>query len=95
VRRRLPVWCGCLAARHARDRRAPTPIQEAGLTPDVRPPGWLDALVRSAAFAVVALGLVGLPLALLGQFRRLPVAVGTVLVFAALHLLWLRWQRGG
>lgn len=66
-----------------------------GLDPDLRPPGWLDALVRCAAFAVVALGLVGLPLALAGQFRRLPVLVGTVLVFAALHLLWLRWQRGG
>ncbi len=69
-------------------------MTQAPPTDDLRPPGWLDALVRSAAFAVVALGLVGLPLALLGQFRRLPVAVGTVLVFAALHLLWLRWQRG-
>ena len=69
-------------------------MTQAAPTVDLRPPGWLDALVRSAAFAVVALGLVGLPLALAGQFRRLPVALGTVLVCTALHLLWWHGRRG-
>jgi len=50
--------------------------------------------VRSAAFAVVALGLVGIPLALLGELRRVPTALGAALVFAVLSLLWWRWQRG-
>jgi hypothetical protein len=69
--------------------------QGAGLTSAHRPPGWLDLLARSAAFAVVSLGLVGLPLALLGQFRRAPTALGAALVFTALTLLWHRWQRAG
>jgi len=49
--------------------------------------------VRCAAFAVVAFGLVGLPLTLLGQLRPRPTAAGVLLVFGALHLLWWRWQR--
>jgi hypothetical protein len=49
--------------------------------------------VRSAAFAVVAFGLVGLPLALLGELRPRPTAAGAVLVFVGLHLLWWRWAR--
>ena len=60
------------------------------LSSDRRPPGWLDLLVRSSGFAIVALGLVGLPLALLGELSRIPTAVGTVLVFAGLHVLHAR-----
>ena len=71
------------------------PTEGAGLTSEHRPPGWLDLLARSVGFAVVSLGLVGLPLALAGQFRRVPTAVGAALVFTALTLLWHRWQRGG
>jgi hypothetical protein len=62
----------------------PTAAQVAG------PPRWLDLLVRSAAFAVLSLGLVGLPLALLGELRRVPTAVGAAVVFGLLHLLWSR-----
>jgi len=68
--------------------------QEAGLTTDRRPPGWLDLVVRSAGLAVVSLGLVGLPLALLGEFRRAPVALGSAAVFAGLTLLWQLSRRG-
>ena len=46
--------------------------------------------MRSAAFAVVSLGLVGLPLALLGELRRVPTLVGSLVVFAALTLAWQR-----
>ena len=70
----------------------PAQDQETGLTADHRPPGWLDLLVRCAAFAVVAFGLVGLPLALLGELRPRPTAAGALLVFLGLHLLW--WSRG-
>lgn len=62
------------------------------MAPDRRPPGWLDLVVRSVAFAIVALGLVGLPLALLGGLRPLPTLLGSALVFG---LLWLLWSRGG
>ena len=48
--------------------------------------------MRCAAFAVVAFGLVGLPLALLEQLRPRPTAAGALLVFAGLHLLW--WRSG-
>ena len=79
--------CACLAPRHARVEQD----QETGLTPDHRPPGWLDLIVRCAAFAVVAFGLAGLPLALLGELRPRPTAAGALLVFLLLHLLW--WSR--
>jgi hypothetical protein len=73
-----------------------SPPQERGRAEgavDHRPPAWLDLLARSAAFAVVAFGLVGLPLALLGELR--PAArprPAPVLVFVGLHLLW--WRSG-
>jgi hypothetical protein len=73
-----------------------SPPQERGRAEgavDHRPPAWLDLLARSAAFAVVAFGLVGLPLALLGELRPRPTAVGAVLVFLGLHLLWWSRQR--
>jgi hypothetical protein len=62
--------------------------QGAGLTTECRPAGWLDLLARSAGFAVVSLGLVGLPLALAGELRRVPTALGTAVVFVVLHALW-------
>jgi len=74
--------------------RTPRASEEAGLTTDRRPPGWLDLVVRSAGLAVVSLGLVGLPLALLGRFGRVPVALGSVVVFAVLTLLWQLSRRG-
>ena len=58
------------------------------------PPAWLDLVVRSAAFAVVSLGLVGLPLALLGELRRLPTLVGALVVFTVLTVAWQRSTRG-
>ena len=62
--------------------------------PDAPPPvpGWLDGLVRVAAFGVTALGLAGLPLALTGHFRRLPVALLTLLVLVAMWVPWRRWR---
>ena len=58
------------------------------------PPAWLDLIVRSAAFAVVSLALVGLPLALLGELRRLPTLVGALIVFTVLTVAWQRSTRG-
>lgn len=58
------------------------------------PPGWLDLVVRSAGLAVVSLGLVGLPLALVGAFRPRYVAPGVAVVFLALTALWGSWQLG-
>ena len=57
----------------------------------------VDAVPRLAAFFLVALGLVGTPLVLLGQFTPLPVVLlGGVLV-VALELGWRRvaprWER--
>jgi hypothetical protein len=68
------------------------PLERASARSSV--PRWLDAIVRFAAFGVVALGLAGLPLALLGRFRALPVVLGVAVVFAVLCLLWRRWQVG-
>jgi len=58
------------------------------------PPAWLDLIARSAAFAVVSIGLVGLPLALLGELRRVPMLLGSLVVFAALTVAWQRSTRG-
>lgn len=51
---------------------------------------WVDALPRLAAFGLVALGLVGTPLLLLGHFTP-PLVVGLGLpALAALELVWRR-----
>ena len=49
--------------------------------------------MRSIAFAVVALGLVGIPLALAGELRRVPTALGSAVVFTLLHALWHAFAR--
>ena len=76
-------------ARHA-GLRPDRPASEAG---ELAPPAWLDLLVRLAACTVVALCLVGVPLALLGELRRLPVLVGGALVLAGLLALHGRPAR--
>jgi hypothetical protein len=53
--------------------------------------GAVDVLPRLAAFFLVALGLVGTPLMLLGRFDRLPVLLGTAV---GIVLLELAWRRG-
>jgi hypothetical protein len=46
----------------------------------------VDALPRLAAFALVAIGLVGTPLALLDRFDRLPVLLGGGALLVLLEL---------
>jgi hypothetical protein len=55
----------------------------------------VDALPRLAAFALVALGLVGTPLMLLDRFDRLPVLLGGGLVLVLLELAWQLTLRRG
>jgi hypothetical protein len=50
----------------------------------------VDALPRLAAFFLVALGLVGTPLMLVGQFRPLPVVLLGGALLVALELAWRR-----
>jgi len=60
---------------------------------DTRQPQVLplvDAIPRLSAFGLVALGLVGTPLLLLGQFRPLPVVLGAGALLVGLELAWRR-----
>ena len=70
--------------------------------PPVTPPEpalvapWVDALPRLAAFGLVALGLVGTPLVLLGAFTPLLVGLLALPALVALELTWRRTaQRAG
>src|SRR5687768_15792013 len=66
-----------------------TPVPAAPPEPALVAP-WVDALPRLAAFGLVALGLVGTPLVLLGQFTP-PLVVGLGLpALVALELVWRR-----
>lgn len=67
-------------------------VDRVSTAPTAPVPGWLDGIVRCAAFGITSLGLVGLPLALTGHFRRVPVAILTLLLFGAMWLAWRRWQ---
>ncbi|MGH8888780.1 MAG: hypothetical protein ACRDV3_03355, partial [Acidothermaceae bacterium] len=51
-------------------------------------PGWLDLVVQWAALGVVAVGIVGLPLLLIGQYKRylvLPLAIVVWLILVVLR----------
>ena len=50
----------------------------------------IDALPRLAAFFLTAVGLVGTPLLLAGEFTRVPVLLGVPVVTVGLELLWRR-----
>jgi hypothetical protein len=67
----------------------------APVAPPVPVPGWLDALPRLAAFVLVALGLVGTPLLLLGAFEQGPVLLGTLVLTVLLELGWRRSAAPG
>ncbi|MGZ4664665.1 MAG: hypothetical protein ACXV5Q_06330 [Frankiaceae bacterium] len=59
-------------------------------------PGWLDAIVVLPAIGLTALGLVGIPLLLVGAFRPLWVALVCGPVFVVLAVVWARVRpRGG
>ena len=51
----------------------------------------LDGLVALGLSGLLAFSLVGLPLAMLGAFRRVPVVGGSVVLWAG---IWLVWRRG-
>lgn len=55
----------------------------------------VDAIPRLAAFGLVALGLVGTPLLLLGQFTRVPVVLGAGALLVVLELAWRRTSGAG
>ena len=54
---------------------------------DTRTPGWLDLIVQWAALGVVAVGVIGLPLLLVGLFKEYLVLPGAAVVWLALVFL--------
>ena len=68
----------------------PAPLAEAAPPAPALVAPWVDALPRLAAFGLVALGLVGTPLVLLGAFTPLLVVALGLPALVALEVAWRR-----